>query len=271
MNGTLTRSRRLHSKSISVRFMPMPNFKLFRPLVPALRDTLRRFIALSLVFVSVFAVGPTAPLFAQVAAAPMMLHITILDGEDSLNNIRERTAREPVVQVEDENHKPVAGALILFSMQNGGTGAGGTFNGLSTLSVTTDSEGKAVAHGLKPNGSEGTYTIAVTATLGALVATAVIHQTNAIGAGGGGAAVPPAVPPPPPTTPPTTVAENPTPAPGGGSTTPTKVRKSFHHIPKKVWITGATIITVGVVVGVVVATHGNNPTTITAGNGSVGP
>ena len=93
---------------------------LFRCFIPALRNTLRRFVALSLVFVSVFAIGPTAPLFAQVAAAPMMLHITILDGEDSLNNIRERTAREPIVQVEDENHKPVAGALLLFSIQNGG-------------------------------------------------------------------------------------------------------------------------------------------------------
>jgi hypothetical protein len=156
----------------------MLNYNFFRPLIPALRHTLRRSVALSLVFASIVAIGPTAPLFAQAVAAPMMLHITILDGEDSLNNIRERTAREPIVQVEDENHKPVAGALILFSIQNGGTGAGGTFNGLSTLSVTTDSEGRAVAHGLKPNETSGSYTIGVTATLGALVATAVIHQTQ---------------------------------------------------------------------------------------------
>jgi hypothetical protein len=174
-----------------------------------------------------------------------MLHITILDGEDSLNNIRERTAREPIVQVEDENHKPVAGALILFSIQSSGpTGAGASFNGLSTLSVTTGADGRAAAHGLTPNGTEGSYTIAVTATLGALTATAVIHQSNVAG-GGGGAAAPP--------------------------TTAVKVAKKGIHFSKKVWITGATVVAVGVVVGVVVATRGSSPTTITPGTGTVGP
>jgi hypothetical protein len=159
--------------------------KSFRPIATSLRQILALALVIGL------AAGPAAPLFAQtVPAAPMMLHITILDGEDSLNNIRERTAREPIVQVEDENHKPVAGALLIFSIQNGGTGAGGSFNGLSTLSVTTDSEGKAIAHGLKPNATSGSYTIGVTATLGALVATAVIHQSNVLGGGGGGAAPP---------------------------------------------------------------------------------
>ncbi len=268
--------------------MPMSVQNLFRPLLPALRNTARQFVALTLVFASIFAIGPTAPLFAQAVAAPMMLHITILDGEDALNNIRERTAREPIVQVEDENHKPVAGALILFSIQNGGTGAGGTFNGLSTLSVTTDSSGRAVAHGLKLNQTAGTYTITVTATLGALVATALIHQTSVAGAGGGGASgepgapvaappTPPAIPAAPaapvtPATPAGPVTKTSTSTSGGGvSNAPKKIRKGIRHIPKKVWITGATIVTVGVVVGVVVATRGNSPTTITAGTGTVGP
>lgn len=258
----------------------------FRSLLPALPHATRRLVALALVFASILVIGPAGSLFAQAAAAPMMLHITILDGEDALNNIRERTAREPIVQVDDENHKPVAGALILFSMQNGGTGAGGTFNGLSTLSVTTDSTGRAVAHGLKLNQASGSYTIGVTATLGALVATAVIHQT--VVAGGAGAApgtpgTPSATPPdapvingaPPspaaPATPVSPVTEAPVSSSGGGSSAiPTKIRK-FHHIPKKVWVTGATIVTVGVITGVVVATHGNSPTTITPGGGTVGP
>ena len=189
-------------KSRSSRSTPMSEARLFRPLFPVSRSIARQFIALTLVFASMFSIGPTAPLFAQVAAAPMMLHITILDGEDALNDIRERTAREPVVQVEDENHKPVAGALILFSLQNGGTGAGGTFNGLSTLSVTTDAQGRAVAHGLKLNATSGSYTIAVTATLGALVATAVIHQSLVAGGGGGAATAPPSAPPATPAAPP---------------------------------------------------------------------
>ena len=187
-------------------------FKPSRLIAMSLRSALRQLLATTLLLV--VGAGPVAPLFAQaVPAAPMMLHITILDGEDSLNNIRERTAREPIVQVEDENHKPVAGALLIFSIQNGGTGASGTFNGLSTLSVTTDSEGKAIAHGLKPNATSGSYTIGVTATFGALVATAVIHQSNIAGAGGGGAAPPAA--PVTPTTPIAPTAPE-TPAPSGG-------------------------------------------------------
>jgi hypothetical protein len=244
----------------------MSLFPLLRSVLPALRKSARQFVALALVF----ALGPAAPLFAQAAAAPMMLHITILDGEDALNDIRERTAREPIVQVEDENHKPVAGALILFSIQNGGSGAGGSFNGLSTLSVTTDAQGKAVAHGLKLNTTAGSYTISVTATLGALAATAIIHQSTVAGAGAGAAAsaAPAAVAPSAPAAP---VAETSAPATGGGSSTPARISHGIRHIPKKVWVSGAVVVATAVVVGVVVATRGNNPTTITPGAGSVGP
>jgi hypothetical protein len=277
-------SKSTNSKSTHSRFLLM-QIRSLRPHVQVLRDSARRVVALALVFAfvfaSMFAAGPAAPVFAssraelgvQAAAAPMMLHITILDGEDALNDIRERTAREPIVQVEDENHKPVAGALILFSIQNGGTGAGGTFNGLSTLSVTTDAQGRAVAHGLKVNSTSGSFTISVTATLGALVATTVIHQSNVAGAGG--AAAPPPPPPPPPAVtpapPPGAVAEAPSPGPETSSSTPSKIRKVFRHIPKKVWISGTVVVATAVVVGVVVATRGNSPTTITPGTGTVGP
>lgn len=121
--------------------------------------------------------GQMQSLRAQ-AAPPMQLRITILDGEGSLNNIRERTAREPIVQVEDQNHKPVAGALILFTVHSEGD-AGATFpNGMTTYQTTTDVAGKATAKGLSPNGHAGAFTITVTATMGALTAEAIIHQQN---------------------------------------------------------------------------------------------
>lgn len=111
-------------------------------------------------------------------APPMQLRITILDGEGSLNNISERTAREPIVQVEDQNHKPVAGALVLFTIHGQGD-AGATFsNGLTTFQTTTDAAGKAVAKGLTPNAHAGSFTISVTATMGAVTAETVIHQQN---------------------------------------------------------------------------------------------
>ena len=121
--------------------------------------------------------GQTIAVRAQ-NAPPMQLRITILEGEGSLNNIRERTAREPIVQVEDQNHKPVAGALVLFSVHGEGD-AGATFaNGLTTYQTTTDTAGQATAKGLVPNGHAGAFTISVTATVGAMTATTIIHQQN---------------------------------------------------------------------------------------------
>src|ERR1017187_8701062 len=99
---------------------------------------------------------PTAT--AQAPAAG--LQITIIDGAEAMNNIRQRTAREPIVQVEDENHKPVAGAVVIFLLPN--DGAGGTFpGGARTLTTTTDDKGQAVARGLRPNHASGRYQILV--------------------------------------------------------------------------------------------------------------
>jgi hypothetical protein len=115
-------------------------------------------------------------------AAPK-LNIVIVEGDGAINNIRQRTAREPIVQVEDENHKPIAGAAVVFALP--GQGAGGTFaGGAHTLSVVTDSQGRAVAHGFHPNNVQGQYQIRVTASNSGQSASANITETNALVAGG---------------------------------------------------------------------------------------
>lgn len=116
--------------------------------------------------------------FAQAPAPPPeSLQITIIDGEDAVNNIRQRTAREPIVQVEDQNHKPIAGATVLFQLPN--DGAGGAFQGgAHTLTITTDSKGQAVAHGLKPNHVAGKYQIRVQASYQGKTAQTQIAQSN---------------------------------------------------------------------------------------------
>src|SRR5271169_220445 len=121
------------------------------------------------------------------AQAPVAkLNLVIVEGDGAINNIRQRTAREPVVEVQDENHRPVAGALILFELPS--RGASGEFpGGAHSLSVTTDAQGRATARGLQPNSAKGQYQIHITATSGGATATAVITQTNAI-AGAGTAA-----------------------------------------------------------------------------------
>lgn len=121
-----------------------------------------------------------------------MLNLVVVEGDGAVNNIRQRTAREPIVQVQDENHKPVAGAIVVFMLPS--NGAGGTFaNGARTLTITTDNQGQAVARGLKPNGVKGQYQIHVNASHNGQTASTVITQSNAVltatGAAAGGAAI----------------------------------------------------------------------------------
>lgn len=124
------------------------------------------------------------PLPAQDQPPPAALRIVILDGEDAINNIRQRTAREPIVQVEDENHRPIAGAAVIFVLPNDGAGA--TFlNGARTLSVVTDSKGQAVARGLRPNNVPGQYQIRVDASYRGVTSRATINQSNVAGSAAG--------------------------------------------------------------------------------------
>lgn len=110
------------------------------------------------------------------------LNLVVVEGEGAINNIRLRTARDPIVQVEDENHKPVAGAAVVFTLPS--QGASGTFaNGARTLTVVTDNQGRAVANGLRPNGIKGQFQIRVTASNRGVTANAAINQTNAVVAG----------------------------------------------------------------------------------------
>ena len=117
--------------------------------------------------------------FPATAQAAPMLNLVVVEGEGATNNIRQRTARDPVVQVEDENHKPVAGAIVVFTLPS--NGAGGAFaNGARTLSMVSDSKGQAVAHGFRPNGLKGQFQIHVNASFQGLTAAVAITQTNAV-------------------------------------------------------------------------------------------
>jgi hypothetical protein len=131
------------------------------------------------VFCALFLALP-AVMRAQAANAAPALFVTILDGEGALNDIRQRTAREPIVEVQDENHKPIAGAAVLFALP--GSGPGGAFaGGAQTFSTVTDSAGRAVAHGLQPNGVSGSYNIHVQVNYNGSTVNTTIHQQNVSG------------------------------------------------------------------------------------------
>jgi hypothetical protein len=172
-------------------------------------------------------------------APKRQLQILVIGGEGSINNVKQRTAREPVVEVRDENNRPVAGAIVFFKVPD--YGASGTFtNGAKFTTVTTDEQGQAVARNFQPNQTQGEMQMQVTASLNGVTASTVIHMRNAAG-----------------------------PA--------SQVAKTSSGSGKIIAIVAA--IGAAAAVGIVVGTRGgsSNPstppspaTTITAGNGTVG-
>jgi hypothetical protein len=135
---------------------------------------------------SCFLVWQLCPPSAWAQETGGQLNIVIVEGDGAINNVKQRTAREPIVQVEDQNHKPIAGAVVVFLLPD--QGASGVFaNGSHTLTVMTDAQGRAVAHGLRPNTVQGKLQIHVTASHQGQTASATISQTNAVGAAAGAA------------------------------------------------------------------------------------
>ncbi len=116
---------------------------------------------------------------AAQAPAPKKLNIVIVGGEGAINNIRQRIAREPIVQVEDENHHPVAGATVIFLLPD--SGPSGVFpDGNNSLTVMTDKNGRAVARGLRANDKAGKFQIKVHASYQTVETDATINQANAV-------------------------------------------------------------------------------------------
>jgi hypothetical protein len=119
------------------------------------------------------------PGVAQITPAPASnpaqnkLHINVIEGEDGVNVISQRTAVTPIVEVRDKNDQPVAGALVTFGIRRGRA----TFNNARTLVVRTDASGRAAANGFSPTAA-GPLQISVTAAFAGEVATAIVAQTS---------------------------------------------------------------------------------------------
>lgn len=117
------------------------------------------------------------------------LTIVVIEGEDAINVIQQRTAVAPVVEVRDRNGQPVSGALVTFSVRNGRA----AFSGARAITVATNAAGRAVATGFTPTGA-GALQIGASAAFEGQTAVATIVQTNvmtaaqAAGAAGAGSA-----------------------------------------------------------------------------------
>lgn len=114
--------------------------------------------------------------------APRSISIVIVEGDGAINNVRQRIAREPIIEVVDENKNPVPGALVTFLLPQ--SGAGGVFpDGTRMLTVMTDDSGRAVARGIRTNTVDGQWQMRVSASFQGQTATATIGLTNAAVAG----------------------------------------------------------------------------------------
>ena len=102
--------------------------------------------------------------------------IVVIQGEDAVNVIQQKTATAAIIEVRDKNNLPVSGAVVTFSVTGGNSAlfAGGS----QTLTVTTNAVGRAAAAALNPLTS-GPIQIQVTAAVqGQVVTAATIAQTN---------------------------------------------------------------------------------------------
>jgi len=113
---------------------------------------------------------------AQKAVLPKSgLTIVVVEGEDAINVIQQKTAVAPIVEIRDRNDQPVAGATVRFTI-NGGRA---TFNGAKTITLTTDATGRATVTGLTPTGS-GVFQITASAAFQGQTAAVTIAQTNVL-------------------------------------------------------------------------------------------
>jgi hypothetical protein len=106
---------------------------------------------------------------------PAHIDLIVVEGEGASSPIRQRLSHDPVVRVEDDDHRPVAGAAVVFVLPVSGTS--GEFDGGSkSLTVITDSNGLAAARGIRANQVPGKLQVYVTASYRGLRARGLISQ-----------------------------------------------------------------------------------------------
>ena len=127
--------------------------------------------------------APAAPAQPQVPLAPIPtvenLKVLVLEGQGSINNTTSHIGVQPVVEVRDENDRPVEGAKVIFRLPP--SGPGGSFAGNSlTFNSSSNAQGQAGAMGFVPNGEQGRFDIHVTATYQNRIGEVTISQTNSL-------------------------------------------------------------------------------------------
>jgi hypothetical protein len=105
------------------------------------------------------------------------LKILVLAGNGEMNDLERRVMAPLVVQVLDQNERPVEGAQVVFRFPLNGASA--TFpGGKNSLTVRTSGTGQAPALNWMANGQVGTFEVHVNATYGNQVGEATLSMEN---------------------------------------------------------------------------------------------
>lgn len=123
-----------------------------------------------------------APAPGQLApAAPLpieqSLKVRVLAGDGEMNDLERRVMAPLVVQVVDQNERPMEGAQVVFRFPLNGPGAAFA-GGKTSLTVLTNGVGQAAAINWMANGQTGSFQVHVNATYGNQVGEATLTMTN---------------------------------------------------------------------------------------------
>jgi hypothetical protein len=134
------------------------------------------------------AAPPTTPTTSAQTPAPIKpmaplpivqdLSVIALAGNNEKNDLERKIMAPLVVQVLDQNSRPLEGAEVVFRFPLSGPGA--TFrNQQTSKTVRTDGKGQASATGWIANNELGTFQVRVTASYGNEIGETTVTMTNA--------------------------------------------------------------------------------------------
>jgi hypothetical protein len=126
------------------------------------------------------AAGP-APATPQKPLAPLPtvknLKILALAGNGEMNDLERKVMTPLVVQVLDQNDRPVEGAEVVFRFPPSGPGAAFQ-DGKPSLTIRANATGEAAAVNWMANGQVGSFDVHVTATYGNQMGETTIRMSN---------------------------------------------------------------------------------------------
>jgi hypothetical protein len=117
-----------------------------------------------------------------------------VEGEGAVLDVHQRAGKDPAVRIEDQNHSPISGAVVVFTLPTEGS-TGEFASGNKSVTVNTDKEGMAIGKGLKINQVPGKLQVHVTVSYKGLSARTnivefvegpAIHGTQGVSHGGKG-------------------------------------------------------------------------------------